>query len=49
MRAPFALCAALVVPDDDAPRLAPASQARAVEVLAGDVTAVVLSFDTGVR
>jgi hypothetical protein len=38
-----------VVPDDDAPLLSPASQARAVEVLAGDVTTVALSFDTGIR
>ena len=38
-----------VVPDDDAPLLSPSSQAQAVGVLAGDVTTVVLSFDTGVR
>ena len=38
-----------VVPDDDAPLLAPSSQARDVRVLAGDVTTVALSFDTGIR
>ncbi len=38
-----------VVPDADAPLLAPESQAQAVEVGAGGVTSVRLLFDTGIR
>lgn len=38
-----------VVPDDDAPLLAPASQAKPVEVATGAVTTVRLAFDTGIR
>jgi hypothetical protein len=38
-----------VVPDRDAPLMAPASQARAVEVGSTGLTAVRLEFDTGIR
>ena len=38
-----------VVPDRDAPLMAPASQARAVEVGSVGLTAVRLEFDTGIR
>ncbi|MGL4608806.1 MAG: hypothetical protein ACRCYY_03840 [Trueperaceae bacterium] len=38
-----------IVPGDDAPILFPTSQVREVEVLAGELTTVTLSFDTGIQ
>jgi hypothetical protein len=38
-----------VVPDSDAPLIAPASQARAVDVGSVGLTSVRLEFDTGIR
>lgn len=38
-----------IIPGDDAPIISPASQPKEVEVLAGELTTVTLSFDTGIR
>jgi hypothetical protein len=38
-----------ITPGKDAPIISPESQAKEVEVLAGQLTSVTLSFDTGIR
>jgi hypothetical protein len=38
-----------VVPAANAPIIFPASQAKAVDVLAGGLTEIRLTFDTGIR
>lgn len=38
-----------ITPGQDAPILFPESQGKEVEVLAGELTSVTLSFDTGIR
>jgi hypothetical protein len=38
-----------VIPNKDAPIISPEAQTKEVEVLAGELTNVTLSFDTGIR